>query len=204
MATKTISSVLEKEGQLRKGSMTKSKTALVILLTFSLTFLSSHVMAKERRGAELKVFKTDGQTITGELIAVKQDSLLMVDSISSVDVSINLNDIESIEIVRKPKILMGAGLGLAIGASVGVLTGFIFGGDEPEANGENGEYKTRSASQKALTIGIIFGLIGSIGGGITGAYSGGEDIIQIEGLSEQDISLELERLRLKARFPDYK
>ena len=184
--------------------MTKGKTILLILFCFSLILASPETLCKERQGAQLKIFKTDGEYITGELIAVKKSTLLLMDSISSADVSVSFEEIESIKVARKPRILLGAGLGLTIGAGVGILTGFLFGSDEPEGNGEPGEYKTRSASQKALTIGTLFGLIGAIGGGITGAYAGGEEVIQIEGKPQQEIEINLDKLRLKARYPDYK
>ena len=184
--------------------MTKGKTILLILLCLSFMLASPEITAKERRGAQLKIYKTDGEYITGELIAAKKSTLLLMDSISSADVSVSIEEIESIEVAKKPKILLGAGLGLTIGIGIGVLTGFLFGSDEPEGNGEPGEYKTRSASQKALTIGTLFGLIGAIGGGITGAYTAGEEVIQIGGRSQQEIEIDLERLRLKARYPDFK
>lgn len=184
--------------------MAKGKTVVLISLLLSLILASSEMMAKERRGAQLKIFKTDGEYITGELIAVKTNALLLMDATSSADVSVSLEEIESIEMAKKPRILLGAGLGLTIGVGVGILTGFLFGGDEPEGTEEPGEYKTRSASQKALTIGALFGLIGAVGGGITGAYTRGEEVIQIGGRSQQEIEMELEKLRLNARYPDFK
>jgi hypothetical protein len=184
--------------------MSKGKTILSIFLFLSLLLTSSEMIANERRGAQLKIFKTDGEYITGELIAVKSSSLLLMDSTSSADVSVSFETVESVEVVRKPRIILGAGLGLAIGAGIGVLTGFLFGSDEPEESGEPGDYKTRSASEKALTIGTLFGLIGAIGGGITGAYSSGTEVIQFEGRSQEEMDMELEKLRLKARYPDFK
>ena len=184
--------------------MAKGKTAVLITLCLSLMLASSEMTAKERRGAQLKIFKKDGEYITGELIAVKTNALLLMDSTSSADVSVSLEEIESIEIEKKPRILLGAGLGLTIGAGVGVLTGFLFGGDEPEGTEEPGEFKTRSASQKALSIGALFGIIGAVGGGITGAYTRGEEVIQIGGRSQQEIEMYLEKLRLNARYPDFK
>ena len=50
--------------------------------------LSGNLIAKERRGAELIVQKKDGQQIRGELIAVKQNSLLLL--VSGVDTAIKV------------------------------------------------------------------------------------------------------------------
>jgi len=162
------------------------------------------VSAKNRRGAELRIQKTDGQQVKGELIAVKERSLLLLDSASGADVSVAMVDIEYIEVLKQPKILLGAGLGLLIGGSVGALTGVMFGQDEPDKGENPDEYETRSLSQKALTIGALFGLIAAIGGGITGASVGGEETIQIQGSPEEEIDMELVKLRLKARVTEYR
>jgi len=184
--------------------MTQHKLLFIILFISSTLIFSGDLLAKKRRGAELKIQKTDGQIVKGELIAVKENSLLLLDSNTSADVSVDITDIEFIEILKKPKILLGAGLGFLIGGSVGALTGVMFGDDELRQGDNPDEYETRSVSQKALTVGVLFGLIGALGGGITGASVGGETTIQIQGNSEEDINLELIKLRFKARVTDFK
>ena len=78
-----------------------------LFLVFSLVALITPVTAKERRGAELLVQKTDGQQIKGELIAVKNTSLLLVDSDSGADVSIDMKDLKWIKLGKKPSTVKG-------------------------------------------------------------------------------------------------
>jgi len=56
------------------------KKIIPLFLVFSLLALSGNLLAKERRGAELIVQKKDGQQVRGELITVKEHSLLLLDS----------------------------------------------------------------------------------------------------------------------------
>ncbi len=189
--------------RLKEGAMGRNKSPLIVVLIISFLFLSGASFAKERRGAELRIQKIDGKQVRGELITVKEKSLLLLESSSGSDVSVDVADIEYIEVLKKPRTLLGAGLGLLIGGGVGALTGMMFGKDEPE-KGENPEdYETRSVSQKALTIGVLFGLIGAVGGGITGASVGSEETIQIQGITEEEIRNEMIRLRFKARVSDF-
>ena len=44
---------------------------------FSILALSGNLFAKERKGADLIVQRTDGTKVRGELIAIKENSLLM-------------------------------------------------------------------------------------------------------------------------------
>ena len=67
---------------------------------------------KRKLGAELWIQKNDDKFIHGELIAVKQASLLLLESKSSEDVSIDIKEIKVITFVKKPTFWKGAVLGL--------------------------------------------------------------------------------------------
>ena len=56
------------------------KKFLSLFLVFSLMMLSVNLYAKERRGAKLIITKKDGQQIEGELITVKPNSLLLLNT----------------------------------------------------------------------------------------------------------------------------
>ena len=60
-------------------------------LAVSLLVLPAGLAAKEKRGADLVVAKIDGSKVSGELIAVKPDSLLLLSA--GMDLSIPLVDI---------------------------------------------------------------------------------------------------------------
>jgi hypothetical protein len=52
--------------------------------------ISTNLYAKERRGAKLLITKKDGGKIEGELIAVKENSLLVLTKWTGRDVSVVL------------------------------------------------------------------------------------------------------------------
>jgi hypothetical protein len=177
---------------------------LIFVFIFILIALPSELLTKGRRGAKLQIQKKDATYLTGELIAVKKESLLLVDSDTAVDISVALDDIEVIEILKKPKLLFGAGIGLVLGAAVGTASGFILGDDEPRSGDEQGNFKTRTAGEKALVNSILFGLIGLIGGGIVGADLGKTETIYFNDLTPEEKTETLQKLSSKARIPDLK
>ncbi len=86
------------------------KKFTALFLVFSLMMLSVNLYAKERRGAKLIVTKKDGQQVEGELITVKPNSLLLLDT-EGKDVSIDIEEIKIIRVVKKLKV----GEGMVIG-----------------------------------------------------------------------------------------
>ena len=104
----------------------KRKKIVSLLLVFSLVAFSGNLTAQqswvgrqEKKGAKLKVEKNDGQQVTGELIAVKEDSLLLLDSETISDLSVDIKDIKAITIVKKS---LGFQF-MVYGALAGVLYG---------------------------------------------------------------------------------
>ena len=148
--------------------------------------------AKERQGADLVIQKINGQRVRGELIAVKQNSLLLKDNYSGVDKTVGIDDIRVITIVKKSKLLEGGLIGLLLGGVIGFVIGYPQG-DEIFVS-------------KPLAGGIgaaIGGGIGAlIGVGIGVAIIADKKII-IEGRSESEVQRILEDLRKKARVPDF-
>jgi len=161
-----------------------SKKLLSLFLIFSLMMLSVNLYAKERRGAKLIITKTDGRNIRGELITVKENSLLILDT-EGKDVSVGIVDIKVVRIVKKSKFLQSLGIGLLIGAAGGALLGYSGGHD-------------------ALYLGIGFGFIGLLIGGISYASTGKDEKIKIERMTDSEIQETLYKLRKKARIRDYK
>ncbi len=175
------------------------KKFISLFLVFSLVALSGNLYAKEKRGATLIITKKDGQRIKGELIAVKPNSILLLDT-EGKDVSIDIVDIKVIRILRKSKLLLGAGLGFLIGAGLGALNGAI-GNRDPLF----GEYWNADVGIRALSWAPFFAAPGLLIGGLVGAAAGADETIQIaEGLPQASIEVYLAILRKKARIPDYK
>ncbi|MGB6865507.1 MAG: hypothetical protein WBE11_07415 [Candidatus Aminicenantaceae bacterium] len=71
----------------------------------------------QKPGAKVIIQKIDGQQFRGELIAVKQNSLLLKEYESGGDITVDVEDIAVIKIVKKSKALLGAGIGLLISSS---------------------------------------------------------------------------------------
>ena len=169
---------------------TKEKKFTITFIVLSLMVFSGNAFAK-KRGAELVNLKKDGQQIQGELIAVKGNSLLLLSS-SGVDVSVDIKEIRTIKIKKKTKALAGMILGgLVVGNVVATAT----------KNGSGGIIRFPTRSAKLSVAGLV---AGSLIGGIVGGSMKTCETIQIEGKSDLEVGWISEKLRSKARFPDYK
>ena len=73
------------------------KKFVSLFLVFSILMLSINLYAKERLGAKLIIAKKDGQLIEGELITVKYNSLLLLDT-GGKDVVVDIEDIKVITV----------------------------------------------------------------------------------------------------------
>ena len=176
----------------------KGQNLISLFLIISLLVLPIPLIAKERRGAEVEIYKTkvkmespwETQTpdIKGELIAVKANSLLLLDSEGG-DVSVDLADIREIKIVGKAKTTVIAGLGL-IGGVAGALAGY--GGSHIAWQYEDRQFWT-----------LIGGILGAALGGIIGMMLSGSKTIQFEEKSSTEINEILEDLRKKARVSNF-
>ncbi len=166
-----------------------SKKFISLFLAISLVMLSVNLYAKERRGAKLIITQKDGQLIEGELITVKANSLLLLDT-EGKDVSVDIADIRIIRIVKKSK---GArtgfriGVGLALILSVGQIGAEVHGFIPSFIDGL-----------------IFFALPGALIGAIIGAAAGKDKTIHFEGMTDSEIREALDKLRKKARIRDYK
>jgi len=173
------------------------KKFISLFLIFSLIMLSVNLYAKQKRGATLIITKKNYQQIKGELITVKENSLLVLDT-EGKDVSVDIKDIKVIEIKKKSKAV--------IGFLAGGITGAILG---------YASYKKRTTGNgidvfsididfgpagRAILGGILLGAIGSI----IGAQVEKAETIQFEGITEFEIWDAMEELRKRARIRDYK
>lgn len=148
----------------------------------------------QKPGANLVVQKKDGQQAKGELIAVKKTSLLLKDSKSGVDVSVDINNVNAIK-MKKSKTMVGVGLGFLAGAVLGAMIGLAVHGAFIK---DDMFWEEQYSVLVGSTIG---GLVGGISGGIIGANH--SKTIRIKGKSEKEINVILEDLRKKARVPNF-
>ncbi len=168
-----------------------SKKFISLFLIFSLVMLSTNLHAKERRGAKLIITKTDGQQIEGELITVKPNSLLLLNT-KGRDVSVKIEEIKEIVLVKRVNALGGA------------IAGFLVGGFVGGKISVSGTTPLDSIVETALIGILIGGALGLLSGILIVKNLAEKEKIQIEGMTDSEIQEALEKLRKKARIRDYK
>ncbi|MFX0196214.1 MAG: hypothetical protein ACFFCW_08840 [Candidatus Hodarchaeota archaeon] len=172
------------------------KKFISLFLVFSILVLSIPLTAKEKKGADLIIQKTDGQQVSGELIAVKRASLLLLEHESGADVTVEIGDVTVITILKKSKFVLGASLGGLLGGVIGALA---TSSEATEVSGYLAVVEEVGESLSIFWTVVILGAIGFIVGGIIGAAAGTDKTIQLTGKSDSEIQEILEKLRKKAR-----
>ncbi|NIM91467.1 MAG: hypothetical protein GTO17_11025 [Candidatus Aminicenantes bacterium] len=167
----------------------KGKTFTALVIIISVVALSGGLYAK-KKGADLTLQRTDGQILRGELIAVKESSILVMEAVTLNDLTIDIKDVKLITIHRESKFWRGAGFGFLMGSMGAMLaTAFIRADWMMDTPGG------------VVTYGAIGGAVGAIAGGLIGKGTGVDITIEIEGKSDAEIEEILETLRSKARVP---
>jgi len=177
-----------------------SKKFTTLLLIVSLMTIGCATMGMRKQGghgATLIITKTDGQLIEGELITVKPNSLLLLNT-EGKDVSVDIADIKVIRIKKKSKANLGAGIGGAIGGGIGLYK-IVSACKAEDADGSF--YSYFLLGSLVVPAAAIVGAV--IGGGI-GALVRGDDVIYLTGMTDSEIKEALDKLRKKARIRDYK
>jgi hypothetical protein len=134
------------------------------VLMAGLLGLPAGLSAKQRRGVTLVVTKLDGAQVSGELIAVRPDSILLLRN--GADLSILRVKIHSVQILRRSKRGSGILLGFLAGASGGFLAGLGYG--DTHVHGMETPLK---AGAFFGGLGALIGFLVSPGGGVDSALS---------------------------------
>lgn len=164
------------------------KKAISLFLVFSMLVLSRNVFATEKKGADLIILKTDGTEIRGELIAVKEKSLLLVERNSGIDYSININEIK-ITRIHKNSLLP-----VTIGLTAGIVIGMGVGSAIEQA-------KVFAPTGFDMNFGPLFLALGIASIGLTiGVLMGTDKTFQFEGMSKSETQESLKKLSKKARI----
>lgn len=170
----------KKNHQYKESSM---KNFMALALIFSILVLSGSLHG-EKKGADLEVEKKDGTQAKGELIAVKENSLLLLTA-SMADWSVGIGDIRTITIVKKSK----ADIGAIIGATAMGSTAIIIA--------------DRNRTSRAWRWTALLTIPSAIIGASMGAAAGTDETIQIEGRPDSEIMQVLEKLRKRALIKNY-
>ncbi len=172
--------------------MARKTAALFTLAALIVLFISlpGAALAKERRGADLDVVRRNGLRASGELIAVKQSSLVLL-NLAGQDVSVEFAEISSLTIHKASWATKGSLIGFLIGGIAGGIAG---------AAVDTGEYK----SERVILGALVFGIAGGFIGMVAGSASGSSEKIDFERLSEPEARKVEVRLRGMARMPTAK
>ena len=155
-------------------------------LAVSALVLPAGLSAKERRGAMVVVTRLDGSQASGELIAVKPESLLLLTD-QAADVSVGLADIREVRVIRRSRALLFAGIGGAAGAAAGATVGaYVFnkGSDDEPSSFRNG---------------LVFGALGALAGLLTSSVFSGDSRFVVADGRPQAVAEFWDRLRSYSR-----
>jgi hypothetical protein len=169
--------------------MMKTMIAKLIASALAASFLvlPADLSAKERRGANLIITRLDGSQVSGELIAVKRESLLLLSY--GRDESIDLASVKTVRIVKRSLAGKGALYGFLAGALGGALWGSANQDEDVWGNGT------------ALIAGAYAGAIGALSGLVAGSVLGIDSSFTLAGKSNTVLNEYWDKLRAKARVP---
>jgi len=136
---------------------------------------------RKNRGAIVVVTKKDGDWARGELLAVKRNALVVAagDTSSGESVSIAIEDIGKVEVIKKSKVGNFMLWGALVGGVLGVAGGLIAGNDSPSG------WISFSAEAKAGIGGLYCGFIGFFIGTIVGAAVSANKTFRFENLTKE-------------------
>lgn len=167
----------------------KGEKLTALILVFSLVVLSADLSGAIRKGVNITISKTNGEEVSGELVTVKKDSLLLLDPETETDISVNLNVIDVITVNNKSLMFeMGMGAFLLAGAARLSLHSTL----------EKGQEKEEATEHQVQDV-WLWGAIGAGVGVLAGSVFGIDKSIRIQGESDADIQDALEKLSKKAR-----
>lgn len=156
---------------------------IVIVIVAALLGLPAGLSAKERRGANIVVTKLDGVTVSGELVAVKPEGLLVFSA--GTDVTVGPAAIRTVRLVRKSRALP-----LAIG-------GFVAGAGEAIWATQR-DAEDRSTKVTLFWIGVIGGGQALLGLGV-GLGLGADAVLPFAGEPDPVVQDRLEKLKARSR-----
>jgi hypothetical protein len=167
-----------------------------LALIISLLMPWGSLMAKERQGARLIVFKKDGAQLEGELIAVRRNLLLVMPEAESEAVFVDISDVAAITLVKKSKALSGLGWGALAGLVVGGAVG-IAGASTVENPWNN------YAGAGAIMLAGIGAGAGALLGLIFGAAAGIDRAVRVERLDQAQLRSFMRSLWSEAKIQNY-
>ncbi len=95
-----------------------TRKAAAAWMILSMLLVSSALAAREKHGEWLRIEKTDGSTVEGELLKVSGETLFLFDEFSQHGCQVNVGDMLQFGLRRKTDVLGGIGIGLLAGIGI--------------------------------------------------------------------------------------
>ena len=161
---------------IRRSRVTSSFRLLPALLLVVALVRLPLPAARWQRGSTVEAVMTDGRSVSGELLAVKGNKLIIHDNSIDRGFTVNIDQVSEIWIKKKSRVLSGLAIGLVAGLGIGVgiaKTGGVDRGDDVSVG-----RMIISAPFLAATIG---GMIGAGQSRPKLIFVKGQSPIQVEG-----------------------
>ncbi len=173
------------------------RSEAIAFILFGLMVLGSISWATERQGAQVVVTLKSGGKITGELLAVKKDFLVLSADGSGMvrDESIAVQDVREVKVIRRSKAGTSMLIGLLAGAGTGAVIGYSDGNDEPG-------FFSFTARQKAAIMAVGAGLTGLLVGAIVAGANGADISFRLDNGPKYKVHSALVELSRHARVPE--
>ena len=166
----------------------------LIVAALLFVFLGQALLWGARKGAILRVQRTDQSVAEGELVAVRETKLIFVDS-SSRDLTIDINDVNFLTIDKKAHPWIGAALGMILGG----IVGFAVAPSEKVENIWEAPVAVTEEFLGRTGYGLAGALAGGVLGGVIGGALGSDSQIIVARMSPDEREHLLSKLRSKAR-----
>lgn len=145
------------------------------------------LFAVDRGNGSLLVIQTkDGKTVRGELLMVKEDSLILMDSLNPTGLTLKIENIQKLVLKKKWGFSQGAGLGGMIGLTGGFVLHMLSGIEDDE---------------RPSFKGVRYGVLSMLVGGVIGQLGGFNESIDLDNQNPEKKIKILKKLNSKSRFP---
>jgi hypothetical protein len=182
----------EKKGGIKEEKMIVHgkngfKQIMVLMVVFMLIYPGVSAAKRKKHGAWIEVTKMNAQRVEGELLKVKDESLILMSN-SETGITIPLNEIKTIKIRKRGKFLTGA----AVGVGLSMVAGGIMGA------------KLKDEGMSFVGGAIVYGGIMGIPSGLVLGLLSSLTVIQktynFENAGPEKLSKILRKLKSKSRF----
>ena len=158
---------------------------IVLLVIFSMILPNYSLAKRQKRGAQIIVTKNDGSMVEGELLIVKDYSLLLMTSSGVRGEEVDVGEIQNIKIKKKSNFITGAVIGYC------AATLFAF-----RSLNNNSDFDGNAD----IFYAPVYGLPGLLVGGLLGSAFKSDESIVIRNRSELEVTRLIQYLKKKARF----